>query len=248
MESSVQRKGMSLISPNRANPTYSFSDSFRKNTIKNLLDAFKPEYMTNMKPKKPATEAPKQQPRQIEIQSYQPPARSSGISKMQLPGQGQFGQMQQPPAKNMPSYRLAQTMGSLSSMNRQQAMHSPHQSFAVVDSSNPSQQTPYQAQFQSQQHSSWNPVQEVKKWGEPKKWSPNQLHTANSQNQLSWNSQPQQQQQQNSVQKPNPSFIPPGFAIAGDTPQNPQHSQQLSPFPGLNLPPRNKSPIDFRVH
>lgn len=259
MESSVQRRGMSLISPNRANPTYSFSESFRRNTIKNLLDAFKPEYMKKNSVKR-TTVTPNPQPRHVEIQtyrpptksSYRPPTKSSSVSKMQLPDQSRFGQMEQPPAQNMPSYHLARSMGSLSSMNRQHTMNSPHQRFAVVDSSSRIQQAPYQAQFQNQQqHTSWNPVQEAKKWGEPKTWSQNQHRTANSKNQLSWNSQQQQQQQQNAVQKSNPAFIPPGFAIAGETPHNPhnpQHTQQLSPFPGLNLPPRHKSPIDFRVH
>ncbi|XP_061189230.1 uncharacterized protein LOC133197287 [Saccostrea echinata] len=255
-DNSAQSIGKSLISQSKVNPTYSFSDSFKRNTIKNLLDAFKPNYMK----KDLYTVTPNPQPKRAEVvQPYRPPARAS---RMQLPSDIQFGRFDERVARIAPSYQV-HSLGSLSSMQGQPTANSPGQSFAVLNSPKAPQQVVYQDRVQSSpERMSWNPVQEAKKWGEPvqeaKKWGEpqnwalsqqQQQQTWNSQNRQSWNSQQlqqQQQQQQRNLEPKKPAFLSPGFAIAGEAPQVPQ--KMNPPFPGLQLPPKNQSPIDFRVH
>ncbi|XP_062608170.1 uncharacterized protein LOC134270016 [Saccostrea cucullata] len=260
LDNSAQSIVKSLISQNQVNPSYSFSESFKRNTIKNLLDAFKPNYMK----KSLYTVTPNPRPKQVEVvQPYRPPA--AGPSRMQLPvSEIQFGHFDERVSRIAPTYQV-HSLGSLSSMRGQPP---PSQQVAVVNSQNSPQQVVYQDRVQSSpERMNWNPVQEAKKWGEPvqeaKKWGepPNwalsqqqvqqsplqqQQLAWNSQNRQSWNSQQLQQQQQRNLEPQKQSFPSPGFAIAGETPQVPQKINP--PFPGLQLPPKSQSPIDFRVH
>lgn len=241
--STMQRKDLPVISANQVNPSYTFSDSFRKNTIRNLLDAFKPEYMKTLHEEE-ATLKPRSKQTESQQQHYVPPPPPSHHSpmmqrEMDIP----FGHFEKTRSVDVPNHQLVHSMSSLSSMNSLQSSNSRPPALVVLESPAQEQQhIAYQLHDQhTQQDPSWNPIQEPKKWGEPPKGWAQENHqqqlqqSLNLQNHQLWNPH------QNSIQKT--QVYNPSFAMTGQTKQ--QQQQRQGSFPGLQL---NKSPIDFRVH